>query len=263
MATGIAGHDLLCALAERDGNLLRAGPTFTVQIKSNRDPIPYENKYEIEWLSNQENPFFVCVAHRRTLSIDLYSTWNIHNSYLYKRAEQIILVPGNENDEYARPYPPESREQQTVPLGRPILQIGVKDIMDVDKVSAFRKILRDWIEFERQNIVNKQAKMHWIEGPLKYETNHPLPEPREMLVAFYYNAKNLGDCLKNFGRSATDLRITMRRFLGQERENTPNFLEKTQALEQVLLHFSEFLEPTAKEALSNEVGLNFNEGIVS
>ena len=33
------GHDLFCSLTERDGNLLRAGPFFTVQIKSDRSEL--------------------------------------------------------------------------------------------------------------------------------------------------------------------------------------------------------------------------------
>ncbi len=257
------GHDLICALAEQDGILLRAGPTFTVQIKSNRDPISYEKEYEVEWLRKQDNPFFVCVAHRRTLSIDLYSTWNIHNSYLYKQAKHIVLVPGEENDEYIAPHPAESKEKQTVPLGKPILQISANEIMEKEKVLFFRRILREWIELERRNLVNIQARMHWIQGPLKYQTNHPLSKAEEIQTAFYYNAKNLPDCLLNFGRTATDLAITMHRYFGGEMGKIPTILEKAEMLKQVLLLFSEHLEPTAKKALNAELGIQFDDEVTS
>ena len=42
------GHDFLCSLAERAENMLKAGPFFTVQAKSNREPIVFQKQYELD-----------------------------------------------------------------------------------------------------------------------------------------------------------------------------------------------------------------------
>jgi hypothetical protein len=69
------GHDLLCALAERHDEYLWAGPSFAVQVKSTTDPIEYTKPHLLEWIRNQENPFFVAVGNKKTLCVELYSTW--------------------------------------------------------------------------------------------------------------------------------------------------------------------------------------------
>lgn len=69
------GYDFFCVLAEKDAELLKAGPFFTVQAKKGRGKIAFEKEYEVDWIKKQENPFFICVTNSDSLSIDLYSTW--------------------------------------------------------------------------------------------------------------------------------------------------------------------------------------------
>ena len=89
------GHDFLCSLAEREANMFKAGPFFTVQAKNNRAPIIFEKEHELEWIRNQENPFFLCVANRESLCVELYSTWSLLIGILHKSAKKIVLVPGH------------------------------------------------------------------------------------------------------------------------------------------------------------------------
>ena len=49
------GHDFICHLSEVRGSMLWAGPSFTVQVKSSRDPIVFEREHELSWLENLEN----------------------------------------------------------------------------------------------------------------------------------------------------------------------------------------------------------------
>jgi len=253
------GHDLFCVLAERAGNLLTAGPFFTVQVKSKREEVIYDKEYEVMWIKNQENPFFVCVADRENLTVELYSTWNMWNGFLFKAAKRIVLVPGGPDDEYQKVWTCEDRTEQMVPLGRPILRISAKDAMNEERVQSFGAILREWVEMDRENIVNKLAGMYWVVGPIHYETNRSLAESPGRMTAFYWNAKNLRRCQLNFGRSATALRLVVRKALGPGGETTSDMAQKIDDLEQVLRSHSDHLEHIAKEVLRKEVGLVVDE----
>ena len=69
------GHDFICYLSEVRGPMLWAGPSFTVQVKSNMDPIVFEKDHELAWLEGLENPFFVAVVDRAEMRVNVYSTW--------------------------------------------------------------------------------------------------------------------------------------------------------------------------------------------
>lgn len=242
------GHDFLCALIAADGNLLRAGPFFTVQVKSNHDDIVYEKEHEVEWLRNQDNPFFICVANRKELNIELFSTWNLHNSYLYRETERIILQPGKPHE---WPYPRDgSRELHYVPLGEPILAINAEDVMAEDKLESYRAILYDWVVLERRNIVGIHARTgaYWVESPNAYSTNERL-DLNNMNVVFYWNAANIHACVVNLGRAGASLRATIRNLIGEEGEHNPDNEPKIQALESCLKAYLPGFDPMVQQVL--------------
>lgn len=249
------GHDFLCSLAERDDLLLRAGPFFTVQVKSNHESIVFEKPYETDWIRKQDNPFFVCVATRNNLTIELFSTWNMHNGFLYRKADRIVLVPGGPNDEFQPPETEKDRSEQRIPLGKPFLRIAAGDVMDEDNVNSYRMIMRDWVELDRENIVNRAAGMYWVAGPTSYATNERLAKNLVVPYAFYWNIDNLPKSLKNFGRSAIALRTVLRCALSVEEKSHPDWNQKVDDLERVLGSFSEDLEPAAKKILFNGVDI--------
>jgi hypothetical protein len=78
------GHDFHCVLHRPATNrrTLRAGPAFSVRVKSRPGPVAYEAGPAAVWLSDQESPLFLCIVDRPTLTCELYSTWNIHNAHL-------------------------------------------------------------------------------------------------------------------------------------------------------------------------------------
>jgi len=59
--------------------------------------------------------------------------------------------------------------------------------------------------------------MHWAEGPLSWNTNEA-PPPSD-LKRFYWNSRNLKDCIDNFGRTAIALRNTVERFRDETGSN--------------------------------------------
>lgn len=249
------GHDFLCSLAEREVNMFKAGPFFTVQAKNNRDPIVFQKGYELEWIKSQENPFFLCVANRESLSVEFYSSWSLLIGILHKSAKKIVLIPGSEGDPYRAPETEEDLSEQRIYLGKPILNILAKELVDDETVSKYAAILRQWIGIDRENIVNRYAGMYWIVGPMEYETNAPVPVPFQPVVVFMWNPRNLEKCKINFGRSAAALRIVIRAALGKERESAPEVSPMIADLEQVLRSMNECLDPYTKEMLLNQIGL--------
>lgn len=250
------GHDFFCVLAEPDGELLMAGPFFTVQTKKGAGTITYQKEYEVKWIKQQENPLFICQTNTDSLSIDLYSTWNMHTGFLAKDARKIILSPGGPEDNYEEVQTSEDNSQQIIPLGKPILHITAADTMREGQTRTFAHILREWVLMDRQNIANKHAGMHWVIGPTSWETNKPLLTPREWLTAFFWNAQNLSLCRTNFGRCATALRLTLRRAYDQERENSPEVSQEIEGLEHALKSHSKYLEPLAIQLLREQIRLD-------
>jgi hypothetical protein len=253
------GHDLLCSIAERDGNLLKAGPFFTVQVKSTRDVVKYSGEHELEWIRGQENPFFLAIVDRSALCLEMYSTWNMLNGFLLRGAKCVVLQAGGPEDVCGEVVTAVDESEQRIPLGKPILRITAQDVMNPAKAQDYARILRQWVELDRENIVNRHASMYWINGPAFYQTNHPLGAETQFRVAFYWNAKNLYDCLVNFGRSATALRLVIRRRVGEEGERSAELSGKIAALEQALRSIAEQLDPFSKTLLRDNVGLNFED----
>ncbi|MFH1976580.1 MAG: hypothetical protein ABIJ52_13670 [Pseudomonadota bacterium] len=249
------GHDFLCSLAEREANLFKAGPFFTVQAKNNRGPIIYQKTHEIDWIKNQENPFFVCVANLNSLSVEFYTTWNLLIGILHQAAQKIVLIPGNAADKYKPPETEPDLSEQRIYLGKPILNISAKELINDENVNKYASVLKRWIEIDRENIVNRYAGMYWIVGPMEYETNELVPEPFQPIGVFLWNPKNLEKCKINFGRSATALRMVIRAAFGKEREEDIGISQMISDLEKVLRSMSECLDPFAKEILRNEIGI--------
>lgn len=250
------GHDLYCVLSELHGGLLLAGPFFTVQVKSNRDPIVFEKEHELAWIRDQQNPLFVAVGHRDTLRVDIYSTWSRLNGILRKGANKIVLELGDPDAPYEPVSTAADGSEQRIPVGKPAVSVVLDEMMDEKRADHVRAILKGWIALDRQNIVNTNSGMNWVTGPTKYETNEPLGANCELVTWFYWNARNLPSCQLNFGRCATGLRLVLRLALSEAGEKDTPWLGRIQDLERALESWAECLEPLSKRALREQVGLD-------
>lgn len=244
------GIDLLCVMARREGRLLAAGSAFSVQVKSPSQEFVYEKPHEIAWIKAQENPLFLCRVHPETLSVELFSTWNMLNAFLAEAAEKIVLEPGGPNDCFSR-YRMEGTVQ-CVPLGRPILRVTASDAADEAIVSSFGAILDEWVRIDRENIVRREAGMYWVAGPLEYETNQMPALSRAEAV--FWNAKNREKATANFLRTATELRLTLHKALDTDSERTDPLVK---SLDSLLRSHESLVSPLAKQALRG-IGLDLN-----
>jgi hypothetical protein len=210
------GIDFLCSLIKRPENsgLLRAGPFFTVQAKSKgTEEITYERPHQVDWISQQENPMLICIADRETVSMDVYSTWNLLCGVLAghpvtKIATRIVLRLDQTSEKW--PHICDHKDgTQEILLGNPVAHVTHDDIVDEDRTKDIIAVLGAWILFDRLNIVNSRAGLHWVVAPRSYETNKMPRFDDSLGVAGYWNPKNLDKCTRNLILSAASLWRTL------------------------------------------------------
>lgn len=197
------GHDFHCVLHRRaaDRRTLRAGPAFSVQVKSGEVP-PYEAGPAAEWLADQESPLFLCLVDRPNLTCAIYSTWNVHNAHLLHGPLRTVLEPDAEFS-----LPRRVDDTLYVPLGPPVLRLRPDDVVGPVAAARCADILEPWILIERQIIVGRRAGMFWVEGPAEWTTNQPLASHGQKFIGeMYRNPKNLARCVRNLVRSAVAAR---------------------------------------------------------
>lgn len=238
--------------------LLWAGPSFTVQVKSNLRPLVFRKPHEIKWVKELENPFFVAVGYPWDQHVEIYSTWARLIGFEGKDAERITFrygPPAKGRDLVWTPRHELKRvkaPKQEIALGEPIIRATVQDFMNESRAKALSEVLKQWIELDRSNIVNNLAHMHWVVGPQSYQTNERFTVDR---MHIFWNGKNLRECQVNFGRAATELRLTIRNALLPEGERNSIYATEVSALDGVLRAYWRNLDLASQEALRRHVGL--------
>jgi hypothetical protein len=244
------GHDFICALSEKSGSMITAGPMFTVQTKSSSKPIRYSKKHEVDWITKQENPFFVIVTNRKEDFIEIYSTWNRMGAFLTFVSPTIRLIPnvpkkGKNDLQWTK-----SKRRLDIYLGEPILRITTEAIRKDSNANSYARILKEWIKLDRENIVRTASKMYLVKKPKKYSTNR-MPLIGED-ASLFYNKNNLRDCKKNFYGSSIAIQLTLSEFKKLTRvqksfyQALPSFLEANKA----------FFDSNQRRAIDDLVGLS-------
>jgi hypothetical protein len=249
------GFDFFCSLISQESGFLKAGPVFAVQAKSSPDPIHYRKPHEIEWLRSLENPLLLCVADRKGLAMDVYSTWNAMCGPLANGPHPITLLPGVARDSWPGVMHRDDGTQQ-IYLGSPIVRVTDADIFDDSRIGEIASVISEWVAFDRTNIVNRDAGMYWVQGPLAYETGQSPFTSGQRGTAVYWHPDNLSGCSRNLARVASAIALILRDFV-PEADRTPAMAERDAALREILrTHWSLFEE--ADRILLRSQGLNFN-----
>ena len=197
------GIDFLCLLYKSKAKMIEAGPSFSVQIKSSANPIVYSKPWAVSWIANQEQPLFVGVVDVERGALEIYSTWRMLNVFLLKTAPKVRLIPGDQKKgDYI--YHTKSGLRVDIYLGKPIIKLCLTDLEDEVCIDQRRHVLREWIQRDRLNLVRREAKMFWVEGPKKHVTNQGIPSiPLPNLdLRFFCNAKNINFTMDNYIRAS-------------------------------------------------------------
>jgi len=90
--------------------------------------------------------------------------------------------------------------------------------------------------------------MHWVIGPLDYQTGHP-PLENPQGVAFYWHVNNLAKSANNVGRAATSIALILRDALSIEQANSEYWIRKKSALQEVLHLYWDLLDDGLKQSV--------------
>lgn len=247
------GADFFCSLIHQEEHILKAGPFFAVQTKSTTDPVVYEKVHELEWITNQENPLLLCVADRKALAMDVYSTWNLLCGVLngwrgQKKPNRILLVPDVDADTWPGVEDKDDGSQE-IRLGKPIARVTDADIFDDGRMEQIANVIGDWVAFDRTNIVNRHAHMYWVVGPLTYQTNQSPWASGQGSVAFFYHPANLQECAINLGRVAAALRLVLHH--PQVDATKPPWPSRISTLNELLRSHWELFDEPVRSFLTN------------
>jgi hypothetical protein len=207
------GLDLLCTLTDKKDNLLYAGTAFGVQVKpASQKAVTYGGlnqhkaewkRYEIEWLYGQDQPVVLCIVDQTKWEVKLYSTNRIWRLRWMNGLEtgRVQLAPDCEAQADAEEFLWKALPQvddspqcgdgrsYTIPLGRPIFQLLVRDQSLAHSRCDLRRCLDEWLRLDYKNIMHHRMDIPYMEEwtewrpnevplGLKYHVYHN-PEPNQ------------------------------------------------------------------------------------
>lgn len=169
------GTDAVATLLRPENGMLYAENSFFVQIKSSRiNKIEYTDS-KIDWLLNQDLPFFICSVDKVNQTIALYTTNPIFNLLVDKDVKKVELVlsesPNNEHSRF------EKKDDRTlIYLGPPVIFTKESDSRTDEFSYRTYKLMSEWVtkEFNLMTLrrlgITKFAKWTTWSSPNYYRT---------------------------------------------------------------------------------------------
>lgn len=141
------GTDAVATLLRSEKGMLYAENSFFVQIKSSRiNRIEYADS-EIDWILNQDLPFFICSVDKVNQTIALYTTNPIYNLLVDMDVNKVELIlsesPKNEHNRF------EKKDDRTlIYIGPPVIFIKESDSRTDEFSYRAYKLMSEWVTKE-------------------------------------------------------------------------------------------------------------------
>jgi len=195
------GADFVCTLTKREGNRLRTGRPFLIQVKSGRadqpPPVRFggqdnsdeQKDWETRWLFSQPLPLLLGFADVPSLTLKVYSTarmWWVRWMVCESPAE-VRLAPNQQpNDGAPNPYdrylhshmtsPYRLTEiaaaEWTVPLGPPIAEVSADEVKKEGFIDAVYTSLEGWLWLDTLNVLWREQGVPVSLEYKRWEANH-------------------------------------------------------------------------------------------
>jgi hypothetical protein len=232
------GLDLLCTLTHRDEYALYAGSAFGVQVKSvNTAEVKYGGldkrgnwkQHEVEWLYGQDQPILLCLVDLKEWQLRVYSTvrmWWVR--WMKGPPGEIVLIPDFRLEDFKEQtrenrYPHVLLEDvdpkksygdgylYRVPLGKPIIEVFLKEQEAQDYRDRLRECLDRWVELDYMNVTYRRLKVPFTVEWSEWETN--VPPKSSAKVWQYWNPtldKNIPEVLSSIAPAVSSLLLNLR-----------------------------------------------------
>jgi hypothetical protein len=168
------GIDLHCTLMERVGKRFLAKSPYTVQVKSNRDPLEFEG-HALRWLIEHPLPFFLCVVDKKSARLSVYHTLSRFFAWVSKRERVVVVAEPPVSGKETRFFDDTPSRAEEISLGQPIIDFTVDQMLDDEFWGRLRKIFEEWVGIENENLFSVRAKLPTCTAPTWYKTNEKLP----------------------------------------------------------------------------------------
>jgi hypothetical protein len=163
-----AGVDLYCTLTERVGKLAWPREHFTVQVKSNFNPIVFGSQESVQWLVKHPFPLLLCCVDKKTLRFAVYQTFARYQVWVRaKMPDRLELTPGTGPTGRVEEW----TDGQSASLGAPILEFTLPDLLDSARHRELKSVLEVWLRSDAENILRVSQQMRQYTMPTSYVTN--------------------------------------------------------------------------------------------
>ncbi len=215
------GLDFIVHLAEVENNvLIPTGKPFGIQIKSNKEPIVFEEQPERDCLSCSSLPLFLGVVSRKELTLQVYNTIRRVQAYWHYgdgRKTRLVfdegqrgMIPDIQHDE---------QDTVTIPTGPPILKIHMGEPADPNERLAERQLLqrvmRSWLDLENENMSLRSQEVPVFFWPTHYTTDNPLTENTPRGHSLFASEGSLPNALKATRKVLESLSFYLTRLSGR------------------------------------------------
>lgn len=200
------GIDLICTLGERDGQRLWPIASYCVQVKSNYSPWVFADTRSIEWFVKNPLPIFLCVVDKKKATINIYQTNPRFHVWVdgcnLERLEVIPVENSNGEVQIYDSYEEQDHNKQKYSLSAPIACFEISRILDESFHSNIRKLLKVWVESDRENIFRIQSNLPKLSTPIHYTTNEPRVEGNLQIWRSSVSKSEHDEVLKSFVETA-------------------------------------------------------------
>jgi hypothetical protein len=165
------GVDLACTLMERVGGRFLARWPYTVQVKSNFEPVVFEGQEAVRWVIEHPLPLYLCVVDKAAARLSVYHTLaRFHAWSLGQWPDRLAMVPSpatpGQNGRCAQ-WP----GGYDLSLDQPILDFTVHEMLDEGFWHRAREVFEHWVAVENDNLTRVRARLPMCRVPDPYKTN--------------------------------------------------------------------------------------------
>ena len=163
-----SGTDLYCTLTEGDSRNAWTDAYYAVQIKSDEKPLVFDQERSVKAFVQFPLPLFLCIVKKKEQRLWVYHTsprfyvW-AHPPY----PAQLELLPGKPGAGVCTQWD----DGRKFDLSAPILEFSVADTEDKDFRETAKTILKNWVEYDNQNLYRVQTGLLQFTMPADYVTN--------------------------------------------------------------------------------------------
>jgi hypothetical protein len=176
------GLDLYCTLTERVGQRGRVREYFSVQVKSSDHAVwEFNDTASVKWLVEHPLPLFLSTVNKKEGIVRVYHTIARFQIWaLGALPDRVKLTPGEGYDGQFDP----GAGLPICSLSAPILEVGLVDLSDDDRMEELKEVLSYWVALDRDNCELVRAGLLRFRRPSSYKTNKASVTDSQMDLSF-------------------------------------------------------------------------------